>query len=180
MSIKRTGRSVPEQMKDFRAFVRDIPTFIGTEAVRFFKGSFDRQGFIDEGGVEKWKPRKAGAKRNKGRKILVDKAKLKRSIRITRKTAYSVTVGVDGNSVPYAQIHNEGGTINTTAQVKVHNRRIRQAFGKKLKKMKTVSVRSHSRKMNITIPQRQFMGKSRFFERRIQMQCEQKLKNILK
>ena len=60
--------------------------------------------------------------------------RLKKSIRRIRVTQNSVTIGTD---VPYAQIHNEGGTIK-----------------------KTVSVKSHRRKMNTTIPQRQFIGES--------------------
>lgn len=177
MSIKHSGKSIQQQVREFRAFAKDLPNYVGTEAVRFFKGSFDRQGFIDTGSVEKWKPRNVKAKRNKGRKVLVDKAVLKRSIRITEKTAHSVTVGTN---VPYAQIHNEGGKVKTTAKVRAHNRRIKQAFGKKLKTMKQIRVNAYMRKMNFTMPQRQFIGRSRFFERRIEMQSIHKLKNILK
>ena len=175
MSIKHSGKSIQHQLRDFRAITKDLPGYIGTEAVRFFKGSFDRQGFIDES-YERWKPRKAGARRNKGRKILVDRATLKRSIRITNKTSNSVTVGTN---LPYARIHNEGGTIKANARVKAYRRKIKQAFGKKLKKMVIAQVREHTRKMNLTIPQRQYIGNSLFFERRMEMQLTYRIKQAL-
>jgi phage gpG-like protein len=176
MSIKHSGKSIKDQVRDFRAMSRDLPNYVGTEAVKFFKQGFIRQGYIDEGGLKRWKARSTKAKRNKGRKILVDTGALKRSIRITNKTANSVTVGTN---LPYAQIHNEGGKINKSVQVKEHNRRIKKVFGKRLKELKTIRIKSFVRRMNLTIPQRQFIGRSRFFERRIQMLLEHKLKQAL-
>ena len=49
------------------------------------------------------------------------------------------------NYTPYAKIHNEGGKLNGTVTVRAHRRK----NGSK--------VKSHSRKMNSTIPARPFM-----------------------
>ena len=176
MSIKKTGKSITDQLRDFRAVTRDLPLFIGTEAVRFFKDTFNKQGWTGDSGIKKWKARNPKAKRNKGRKILTNTGALKRSIRITQKTATSVTVGTN---LPYAQIHNEGGTIKKDVTVKRHSRRMKKAFGKKLKQMVLAQVKEHMRKMNLTIPQRQFIGKSLFFEKRILKQLEYKIKKAL-
>jgi phage gpG-like protein len=76
-------------------------------------------------------------------------ARLKNSINY-RVNNDSVSVGT---SVSYAAIHQLGFT--GTVQVSAHERRITQAFGKKLKKRKTVTVKSHAAKRNI--PARPFL-----------------------
>jgi len=182
MSIKHSGKSIQDQVRDFRAFARDLPQYVGTEAVRFFKDSFNRQGFIDEGGVKRWKPRNKKAKRNKGRKILIDSGALKRSIRITDKTAHSVTVGTN---LPYAQIHNEG--FSGVQYVKPHKRTAtRKMKWKNSYTGRNTTIKGAGSRHNVkgfgrrvNMPKRQFIGKSRFFERRIQLQSEYKLKQAL-
>ena len=51
--------------------------------------------------------------------------------------------------MPYAKIHNEGGTIKTTQNVKPFSRTV---------KGKSQNVKGFGRKVNTTIPQRQFIG----------------------
>ena len=95
---------------------------------------------------------------------------------------------VVGTDVPYAQLHNEGGTVNKVAQVKAHTRKvvIRQrsvnrrgnattrAIGSKI-----VNVRAHNRKMNLTMPKRQFLGESELLMRRIEMHVNRELNKEL-
>jgi phage gpG-like protein len=83
---------------------KQVPEIAATLAVNWFKDSFRRQGFTDTG-FRKWQKRKPGAKRNRGRAILVDTGRLRRSIR-KKKVTYRQTV--IGTSVPYAAFHNEG------------------------------------------------------------------------
>lgn len=100
-----------------------------------FDRNFERKAFF----TDKWKKR---ANPNAKGSLLIVTTKLRRSIRSE----------VRGNgvrfssAVPYASIHNEGGT--GTKPVKAHTRRG--------KKGKTHHVRAHSRKFNI--PKRQFIG----------------------
>uniref|UniRef100_UPI001F46270F phage virion morphogenesis protein n=2 Tax=Flavobacteriaceae TaxID=49546 RepID=UPI001F46270F len=63
---------------------------------------------------------------------------------------YYVLIGTD---VPYAQIHNEGGTIKATARVRAHSR-TRKGRNQPIK------VKAHTRQMNAKIPKRQFLGES--------------------
>lgn len=72
-------------------------------ALRFSKERFRQKNWIDTT-PQKWKPRQ---RRDRG-SLMIRSGRLKRSIRVLNKTATSVTIGTD---VPYARIHNEGGTI---------------------------------------------------------------------
>jgi phage gpG-like protein len=177
--IKKTGKPLRDQIADIRTVFRTLPRHVGTEAVVFAKRSFDRQGFQDDG-FKAWKPLdpKSLSKRHakKGRKALLLTGKLKRSIRITNIGTDFVQIGTD---VPYAQLHNEGGTIRKAVLIKAHKRKTRQAFGRKLKKEIEYQVKAHKRNMNLTVPQRQFLGQSKFFNRRIEMQTAYKVKQAL-
>jgi phage gpG-like protein len=162
MSIRKTGKPMSAQIADLRATFKALPRHVGTEAVVFAKRSFDRQGFQNES-FTKWKPldAKSLSKRHakKGRKALLLTSKLKRSIRITSIGDTFVQVGTD---VPSAQLHNEGGTIRKNVLIKAHKRKIRQAFGRKLKRKIEYQVKAHKRNMDLTVPQRQFLGESKF------------------
>lgn len=81
---------------------------IGNEAKNFFVASFRKQGFENRS-VEHWKPRKKEDNR-KGRAILVDSGDLRRSIvrEPVNKSQLQVKISTD---LPYAKIHNEGGTM---------------------------------------------------------------------
>src|SRR5690606_29403582 len=114
MSVKQLGKSFNQVKRDYAALKARLPRMVGTEAMKFFKESFDRQGWVDEG-FERWAPRQAKAKRNKGRHLLVDTGRLKKSIRVIKAVPGLVVVGTD---VPYAQIHNDGGTVNKTVTVR--------------------------------------------------------------
>lgn len=151
-----TQHTFAQVVKDYQRFKKSLPQAIGTEAVNFAKDNFRKQGFQDVG-IKKWKKRKAGSRRNRGRAILVDTGTLKRSIRITRITRSQVHIG---SSVEYAQIHNEGGQVSGTANVRSHRRTTRTGA--------RVRVRAHTRKVNFRMPQRQFIGPSQELDRRIQ------------
>ena len=181
MSVRKTGKPIAQQLLEFRRLIADLPAYIGTEAVRFFQDSFTRQGFIDTGSV-KWKPRSTKAKRNT-RGILMDTGALRRSIRIVSKGRNYVIIGA---TQPYAQAHNEG--VDATVNIKAHTRRITaitKVFNIKSKRGRKVRVntgslahvKAHTRKMKLE--KRQFMGKSAFFEKRILLQLEHRIKQIM-
>lgn len=122
-------------------------TVAGTTALNFFKRSFALSGWADKG-LERWPSRKAGAPRGRGRAILVDTGRLRRSIRITARGNDFVVVGT---SVPYARGHNDGATISKTINVGGHSRKVKKG---------TTFVKAHSRKMNLKFPRRRFIGNS--------------------
>ena len=109
--------------KDFQAFQQKVkdnlkrfPVLSASEAQNFFLDSFKKQAWFGETN-EVWKRRKPTAKRNKGRALLVDTGRLKRSIRIKQASWSGVIIGSD---VQYAGVHNEGfrGTYSRTASRK--------------------------------------------------------------
>ncbi|NME69018.1 phage virion morphogenesis protein [Flammeovirga aprica] len=96
--------------REIKELQEDLPQIMGVVAVEKFKLNFEKEGLIKGGRISKWKPRKE--KRN-DRKILSDTNQLENAIRFRIVSKSEVAVGVDLNKVPYAQIHNEGGTIKT-------------------------------------------------------------------
>lgn len=146
MSVK--GQIEAILKKKLSRALSTLPRVIGTEAVNWSKDRFRQQNWVDTGPVA-WKARKAGDGKRKGRGILTDTARLRRSIRIITISQNRVTIGTD---TPYARVHNYGFKGKVT--VSAHKRRT--AFGKRFDKAFTVP--SHSRQMNI--PQRRFLGNS--------------------
>lgn len=161
-----------------------LPTIVGDTAVLFSKQRFAQKNWIGNS-MEYWRPRKAYSKwgktpRNKGRALLVDTGRLRRSIRVMNKTTTSVTIGSD---VPYAKAHNEGYKGNVSQQAKAHSRR---KFGKEkrgtgtysIKTQKenqrthkivtgTIEVKAHSRTIKQNIPRRRFIGQSPYLDKQI-------------
>ena len=83
---------------------------------------------------------------------------------MTRKGRGFVMVGTD---VPYAEAHNEGAKIRGSFRVASHTRKAHKVKahtvgGRKRRaaSRKAAKVQSHTREVNITIPQRQFIGPS--------------------
>jgi phage gpG-like protein len=148
---------------------KKLPAEIATIAVNFSKDRFKEQAWLSET-KEPWKPRKRPrkgktGKTNNAQTLLVKTGRLKRSIRKISATEDRVIIGTD---VPYAQIHNEGGTINTTATVKVHTvkEHPRKRRGRS-ERVKSHTVKAHQRKVNTKIPKRQFIGNSYTLQKRM-------------
>jgi len=90
-------------------------------------------------------------------------------------------------SVPYAQIHNEGGTITKTASIRKYTRKggrvkAHTRKGEKVKshRRESAEVEAHSRKMNTKIPKRQFMGESKKVAKDLENYLEKEFLEIFK
>ncbi|MEG0927246.1 phage virion morphogenesis protein [Chryseobacterium sp.] len=147
------------------AFLNRCIGQVGVIAVNFSKERFVQKNWADRN-RETWAPRKRPARGS----ILVRSARLKRSIRKIAQGSYYVYIGTD---VPYAQIHNEGGNINKTVNVKAFTRRTsprrtRNSRGRNEGGGSTQNVKAHTRRMNIRMPKRQFLGESALLNRRIE------------
>lgn len=164
-------------MEKTQKVMRRLPLLIGNEAKNFFQDRFKAQNWIDNY-TEPWKRRKPESKRNKGRAILTDTGRLKRSIRVIIADWGVVKVGTD---VPYAGVHNDGfnGTVTVpehsriatrkvgTRAMKLKGRQTRVRVGGRKVKIQGAShqVKSHTRKMNM--PRRRFIGNSHYLDVRI-------------
>ena len=167
------------KLKALGKLYEKFPNMAAIEAVNFSKERFVQKNWVDRSRVA-WKKRK---RKDRG-SLMTKSGRLKRSIRKLSYTRNSVTIGTD---VPYAQIHNDGGTINKTVRVKSHTRKVTkrarsERTGRVLKKRVsngTTTVKAHTRKMNTTYPQRQFLGESALLMRRIERLTQREIDKIL-
>ncbi|RKR83203.1 virion morphogenesis family protein [Mucilaginibacter gracilis] len=176
MDIPETAQFIRLLANVSRAIDR-FPNLIAAEAVAFSKERFRQQNWIDNS-TEPWKKRKAeswGRKSRKGRGILVDTGRLFRSVRKIIARADLVVIGTD---VPYAQMHNDGGRFKFNQHVKAYTRKQNSveevsrpgARTARYVKQQTgvVQVRAFTRKMQINMPRRRFMGNSAYLNRRLE------------
>lgn len=130
---------------------------VGSIAVKHMQLNFRLQGWTPGNITLPWKNRKKREGRKK-RAILIKSGALRRSIRTLDSGLGFVKIGTN---MPYSKIHNEGGTIKTVQTIKAHTRREHtRKSGTKRRVVKESKVVSHTRKVNTTIPKRQFIGPS--------------------
>lgn len=100
---------------NFEQIQNDILETMGVETLRETADVFDEQSFDGRD----WGNRKYELRQQAGKKLLSDSTLLKKSIRYARGIdKESVTIGVDLNLVPYAEIQNEGGKIEITDKMR--------------------------------------------------------------
>ena len=168
------------KLKALGKLYEKFPNMAAIEAVNFSKERFVQKNWVDRSRVA-WKKRK----RKDTGSLMTKSGRLKRSIRKLSYTRNSVTIGTD---VPYAQIHNDGGTINKTVRVKSHTRKVTkrarsERTGRVLKKRVsngTTTVDAHTRKMKTTYPERRFLGQSALLMRRIERLTQREIDKILR
>lgn len=134
--------------------LNNAPRVVGSMAVTHFKGNFRKQGFD---GV-KWPKRSTNRAKDAGRAIMIKKGRLMNSIRVASANTNEIVIGTN---VPYAKIHNEGGTISQPARSETFTRnRISKGARKGLfKKGTKAGGRGFTYKArNIKMPQRKFIG----------------------
>ncbi|MBD2769716.1 phage virion morphogenesis protein [Hymenobacter sp. BT664] len=163
----------------FRGFLRELPQLAGAEMLDSVDQNFRTESFFGA----PWAPRVV-KKGNEGRALLVQSGRLRRSFQL-KNSGLSITLFTD---VPYAEIHNEGGTITGTAEIAAYERHqyeMNEVSGPHAKKPKwkkektgTVQVKAHSRELHIEIPQRQFMGEHPILDAKIEALIEVGMRNI--
>ncbi len=179
----------------FRIVLHTFPTLAGNEVVNFAKDNFRKRGFQGSSFIA-WRPRKQRTRwgitpRNKGRALLVDTGRLRRSIRVLYTNQQGVAVGSD---VPYAAAHNNGLRLGIIQNVRQHQRR-KTKFGaiqgKALKTRSKVTfgrvdtgnksvVKAHRRRINQRIPERRYLGESPYLSRNINKVCTAALMKALR
>ncbi len=178
-------------MKELSGFIRKmnqlervytrLPGTAAVIAVRFFKERFREQAWLDST-KDKWQARKRqerGKRNNRG--ILMDTGRLKRSIRKGPVNHERAIIYAGGTGIKYARIHNEGGRVSGSFTVKQHNRKQfeRNRKGRK-ETVKAHKVKAHTRKVNFTMPKRQFIGASRTLDKRLQLKLTAEIMRALK
>ncbi len=92
-------------INDFKTQRKALPAKLGNIAVKFFQDNFRREGFLDNS-LTRWQRRKRETRRSRGKKILQNTGRLRRSIKRLSTTFGRIAIGTRG--VPYAEVHNEG------------------------------------------------------------------------
>lgn len=143
--------------------MEDIGLFIVEEVDSNFRHGW----FRGDGGTTPWKPS------NNGKSPLIGTGNLRRSIGIKYLSEDTVIVGPQHESISkYAEIHNEGGTINITEQMRKFFWAMWYQEGNVFWK------RMALKKDMIIIPQRQFIGESQWLENEIAKLVDLKLGSI--
>jgi phage gpG-like protein len=147
-------------IKQIQQLRQTLPKHIGVTAENFFKSNFDAQGFNGNTLVP-WRPtkNKSNAFGQKSQGILIASGALKRSIRHVAKQGY-VEVFSDGARVPYANIHNNGGTV--TVRITEKSRKFFWAMHKKTGDgMWKALALTKKTSISFKMPKRQFIGESK-------------------
>lgn len=196
MDAKEVRRRIERAKTDIEKEVRDrLPRKVGITAVNHFRRNFRDAGWRDNG-LHPWKKtlrQQAGGNDAKYTPLTSRRDHLMRSIQYEQTAPGEVTVT---DPVPYAAIHNEGGTLNTHPSVTPKMRRFAWAKAYSLAGVKgkgrlpkelppeaakwcALALTKKSR-LNITahIPRRQFMGESHELMREINNIINQSLNRI--
>ena len=172
-----------KRLKQLEKSLKRLPPKMGVVAVNFTKERFVRKNWVGTK-REPWTKRQ---RKTRG-SLMTKTGRLKRSIRKISVSSEHILIGTD---VPYARIHNEGGELNQKVKVKEHSRAItreRATYNIRTRKKRTLKgrvrtgetkVKAHTRQMNTTIPQRQFMGESEVLLRRLERLIEKEFKQAL-
>lgn len=195
MDAKEIQKRIVRLKDDIEREVRDrLPRKVGIVAVNHFKQNFRDAGWRDDG-LHPWKPthrQKEGGPDAKYTPLTSRRDHLMRSIQYSSQPG-QVTIT---NPVPYAAIHNNGGTLNTHPSVTKRMRRFAWAKvyalagvkgkGKLPKQLPATAAKwralalTKKSKLSITarIPQRQFMGDSRELKQKINTIINDSIKRI--
>lgn len=150
--------------------------------LQFFKSRFRAQGWYDQS-FQPWPRRKKKDKRRPGRALMIDRGRLRNSLRASI-SGSKITFGTD---VPYSKIHNEGGTIHHPGgeRILAHKRITRGKRKGRVLFAKNNSNATFSQKAKvgpytIKMPKRQFMGPSAHLDKVIKRKIELEIRKIFK
>lgn len=201
MDAKQIKAQIIRAKTIIEAEVRDrLPRKVGTEAVKLVKQNFRDSAFHD-GGLHEWpRARRQDDPYNKDRKY---KALLSRRMHLSRSTDFRSGVAevTIFNPVPYAAIHNEGGTITSHPTITPKMRKmawakvyaiagVKKGKGKKKGKLpkqlpaealkwKALALTKKTKlTVKATIPKRQFMGNSAELSAKVRELINQSIQNV--
>lgn len=176
--VKKNGDfDIKGLIKKIETKKKRIPLLLAKEAKNHFVSGFRTGGGKTDASRGGWKQRGFPLKKNKGRAILTQNGDLRRSIQVRQKQFDRIVIGTSG--IPYADIHNLGGRIPITPKMRKFFYAMMLLAGSQ---GKGDSMRLNSSSANearfwrgmvrhkgntLTIPQREFIGKSILLERKM-------------
>ena len=192
MDAKQIANIIARAPKQVEAAMRDeIPRKVAVVAKNHFMHNFDESGFVD-GGLRPWKKTRRQEAGDERKPLTSQRDHLMNSIDVVGAPGQVTVV----NPVPYARIHNEGGTIHSQPTITPKMRKMawakaysvaRVSKGGKLpkdlpeeaRKFRALALTKKSKlNLKITIPRRQFIGESKELHEKINQVIINKLKEI--
>jgi phage gpG-like protein len=170
------NQSISRLLAAFRQSKLDLPLLIGQRVERFFKLSFVKQGFTDNG-FDAWQKRKRETNFTTGKKVLSGDGFLADSINLTSYNWNRIVIKSTG--VKYAQIHNDGGITHPTVTLKMRRWAWAMYHQTGDPMFKGIALTKKS-KLDVKIPQRKFMGNSKTLERGIEKLIKFEIDNLIK
>lgn len=157
-NINHFSKDLKAVHKDLKKLLQTAPRKVARMAQRHFEESFELQKYNEEGATA-WEKRKYDNETSEGRNVLIGKqtAVLSKSIRVLSVSKDKIVIGT---SLPYAKIHNEGGTISQNVEITDKMRKFFWAkyYKTKSSKYKAFALTKKTRfERQINIPQRQFL-----------------------
>lgn len=183
MSLKRIGKfKFDINQKDFSKLKVSLPVLIANNSKNHFLKGFRRGagrggGFTDasRGG---WEKRQRESRISGRKNILVGRSHLRGFIQkqgILEKKFHRIAIGVRG--IPYAAIHNEGGTITITQKMRNYFWYMAMNAKSKDEKQYWTNMALH-RGGTITIPKREYIGDSRVLTKKNEVIIRREMNKI--
>lgn len=174
--LKDTARNLDDLLR------RRLPIIIGRLAKDFFLNHFRISGFVSNG-LHPWQPAKRQSSDSAAAQygpLLSSRNHLYSSVSYTP-SPYQVKIQ---NTLPYAAIHNQGGTIHPTVTPAMRAYAWRQHYlagrkGPKADKWKALAL-TPKKHLDIHIPRRQFIGSSPELNQAVSQRIKQELRATLK
>ncbi len=195
-NTKELERKIERMRRDIEREVNDeLPRKVGIVAVNHFKQNFREGGFVD-GGVKPWKRTQRQNGNGTDAKYPPLTSRRDHLMRSIQSQPGRGEVAIT-NPVPYAAIHNEGGTVETGPTVTDKMRkmawrkcyslagvrkggRLPRELPPEAAKWRALALTKKTRlRIRANIPQRRFMGESRELREKINKLITESINKIL-
>lgn len=156
-------------MKMAQELLKDLPPLVAQKALAHFNESFDKQGFTDTSFMP-WVKRADDLTFGTNHPLLNRSGALSNCLQIIEQNIKRIEIATD-SKIPYAAIHNNGGTIRVKVTPKMRRyfwfiyRSLTKGYAhgadppEHIAKWKWMAL-TKKEYMTIRIPQRQFIGRS--------------------
>jgi phage gpG-like protein len=149
----------------------DVPDIIAETATEYFKETFTKKGFDGNAWPQAKTTKQTGS-------LMVQSGNLVNSIQPSYIGRDKVVISAGNEKVPYAQIHNEGGETHPTVTPKMRKMAWAKYKATGNETWKGLAM-TKKQKLDVKIPQRQFMGNSKELAARLVERIEGLIKSII-
>lgn len=171
MITKKGDFKFNRSLQKFKVEEKKIPKYLAIKTKNWFLEGFRNNGGQTDDSENGWTKRGFNRFDKKTRNTLVNKGHLRRSIKILKATWNNITVGSYG--LKYSAIHNFGGKIRITRKMRmfflammyeVGGGKVKIGSGKHQESKFWFNMSRH-KGQTITIPKREYIGKSKKLEK---------------